>query len=119
MMSKLDLDKELMDKFLPILVKNHKLFVQTDLQKLPLTYIQEHVKSWFEWVRQLATVEVAKLLNLITSIKGIYNIREECLAVDIPENWDCSWEAISLNSVNFWTEFFQPLLTNRVKGNKI
>lgn len=117
MLSQLDLEEELINKFLPLVAKNHKPFVQHELKKLPLANVQESVNAWFNWVKQLATVEVTKLLNLITSVKGIYSIREECLAVEIPENWDSTWDAFSLPSVNFWAEFFQPLLTQRVKGN--
>ncbi|XP_032451954.1 conserved oligomeric Golgi complex subunit 1 isoform X1 [Nasonia vitripennis] len=116
MLSQLDLEEELIQKFLPLVAKNHKPFVQHELKKLPLANVQESVNAWFNWVKQLATIEVTKLLNLITSVKGIYSIREECLAVEIPENWDSTWDAFSLPSVNFWTEFFQPLLTARVKG---
>lgn len=117
MLSQLDLDEELIKKFLPSVAKNHKPFLQHELKKLPLANVQESVNAWLKWVKQLATVEVTKLLNLITSIKGVYNTREECLAVEIPENWESTWDTFSLPNVNFWTEFFHPLLTERVKGN--
>lgn len=116
MLSQLDLNEELMNEFLPMVAKNHKPFVQHELTKLPLSSVQDSVNAWFKWVRELVTVEVTNFLKLITSIKGIYNIREESLAVDIPENWDSIWHTFSLPSINFWSEFFQPLLTERVEG---
>ena len=116
MLCQLDMDEELINKFLPLVAKNHKPFVEHELKKIPLTDIQESVNAWFKWVKQLSTVEVTKLLNLITSVKGIYSIREECLCRDTPESWDSVWEAFSLPSVNFWLEIFQPLLTERVKS---
>ena len=116
MLLKLDMEEKLLNKFLPLIAKNHKPFIQHDLKNLPLAQVQEKMNAWFEWVRQLTNKEITSLLNLITSIKGIYSIREDCLAIDIPENWEFIWEVFSLPSINFWSEYFHPLLTTRVKG---
>ncbi|XP_011499095.1 PREDICTED: conserved oligomeric Golgi complex subunit 1 [Ceratosolen solmsi marchali] len=116
LLSEFDLGEEMINKYLPLVAKNHKPFVEFKLEKLPLTSIQESIDAWFKWVEQLIITEITRLLNLVTSIKGIHNVREECLAVAVPENWDYIWELYSLPSVNFWSKFFQPLLTERVKG---
>ncbi|XP_014207402.1 conserved oligomeric Golgi complex subunit 1 isoform X2 [Copidosoma floridanum] len=115
LLCQLDLDEELMNEFLPLTTKSYKPFKEYDLEKIPIDSIQESVKTFFDWIKQITLTEVKKLLNLITSIKGVYSIREECLAVSVPENWEHAWETFSLPSSNFWLEFFQPLLTDRVK----
>ncbi|KAJ8688562.1 hypothetical protein QAD02_024357 [Eretmocerus hayati] len=116
MLAELDMNVELIHKFLPSVAKSYQPFVQHELKRLPIAVVQESVNDWFQWVKQLAAVEIMKLLNFVTSVKGIFSIREECLAVDIPEDWDSVWEVLSLTKTNFWMEFFQPLLTERVKG---
>jgi hypothetical protein len=116
MLSQLELDELIINKYLPLVAKNHKPFEQYKLEKLPLTSIQESLNVWFQWFEQLTISDITKLLNLVTSVKGIHNVREECLAVTVPENWESIWETFSLPSINFWSKFFQPLITERVKG---
>lgn len=116
LLSHLDLNKELLNKFLPQVTKNYKPFEQYELENILVNSIQETIKQWFEWIKQFFTLEVTKLLNFITSIKGIYTIREDCLGINVPDNWEFAWSTFSMSSINFWLEFFQPLMTERVKS---
>ncbi|KAL7304408.1 hypothetical protein TKK_0003206 [Trichogramma kaykai] len=115
MLSKLDFNTDLLNTFLPTITKTHKPFVQHELENLELSEVQEKMAKWLQWVKDVTRTEVTQLLNLITSIKGVYSIREECLAIDIPDNWEFIWEIFAQPSINFWSEFFHPLLTERVK----
>ena len=116
MLLQLDLDQDLLKKYLPAVTKTHKPFARIEFSGVELEDLQKNVKSWLEWTRSFTLSEVSRLLELVTSVKGIHIIREEALAVQVPENWDSIWEDLSLPGVNFWSEFFQPLLTKRVKG---
>lgn len=116
LLGQLDVDKNLIDKCLPVITKIHKPFERFEMQDLSLEYIQECLKTWFEWIKIFSQVEIKKLMGLITSVKGVNSIREESLAIKIPENWELLWKNFELDSANFWMEFFQPLLTERVKG---
>ncbi|XP_020287464.1 conserved oligomeric Golgi complex subunit 1 isoform X2 [Pseudomyrmex gracilis] len=111
----LDTNRDLLDEFLPPVTKKHKPFVQDVPNTFPLSVLQDKVKSWLEWVSDFSNREVAKLLDLIISIKGLYNVREEAIRVNLPENWNSIWEELSLPRISFWTEFFQPIITKRAK----
>lgn len=115
MLCKLDLDKDLLGKYLPIVTKNHKPFEKDQFIDLLPSDLSKSVQNWLEWIREFTSREVPKLLNIVTSIKGIYNIREESLAVVLPENWGQMWSELPLPIPNFWAAFYQPLLTMRVK----
>ncbi|EFN69858.1 Conserved oligomeric Golgi complex subunit 1 [Camponotus floridanus] len=115
LLSQLDLNQDLLEEFLPSVTKNHKPFVQDVPNNFPLSILQDRVKSWLEWVNEFSNLEVTKLLDLIVSIKGLYNVREEAISVNLPENWNSIWEELSLPRISFWMEFFQPIITKRVK----
>lgn len=116
MLSQLDLDQDLLDKYLPSITKLHKPFAKVEFASVSLEDLQKNVKAWLEWTRNFISSQVSQLLDLVTSVKGVYVIREEALALQVPENWNSIWEDLSLPDLNFWSEFFQPLLTKRVKG---
>jgi len=119
LLSQLDLNQDLLEEFLPSVTKNHKPFVQDVPNNFPLSILQDRVKSWLEWVNEFSNLEVTKLLDLIVSIKGLYNVREEAISVNLPENWNSIWEELSLPRISFWMEFFQPIITKRAKCNHI
>ncbi|KAK0180195.1 hypothetical protein PV327_005864 [Microctonus hyperodae] len=115
MLSQLDLNNQLMDKYLPGVTKYHKPFVIGEFTDLTMSDLHEKINSWLSWIKSFTKTEISQLLKLVTSVRGIYNIREESVALQLPENWTTIWKDISLPIVNFWTEFFHPLLTERVK----
>ncbi|XP_014482277.1 PREDICTED: conserved oligomeric Golgi complex subunit 1 isoform X2 [Dinoponera quadriceps] len=115
LLTQLDLNQDLLEEFLPSVSKSHKPFVQDVPTSFPLTVLQGSVKSWLNWVDGFSTREVTKLLNLIVSVKGLYNVREEAVSVNLPENWNSIWEELSLPRISFWMEFFQPIITKRAK----
>ncbi|XP_067206768.1 conserved oligomeric Golgi complex subunit 1 isoform X2 [Linepithema humile] len=115
LLSRLDVNQDLLEEFLPSVTKNHKPFVQDIPKNFSLPVLQESVKSWLEWVNNFSNVKVTKLLDLIISIKGLYSVREEAMNVDLPENWNSIWEELSLPRITFWMEFFQPIITKRAK----
>lgn len=117
LLSQLDLNQDLLEEFLPSVSKHHKPFVQDVPANFPLSVLQESVKSWLKWVDDFSTCEVTKLLDLIVSVKGLYNVREESVSVNLPENWNSIWEELSLPRISFWMEFFQPIITKRAKCN--
>lgn len=119
LLSQLDLDQDLLEEFLPSVTKHHKPFVQDIPKNFSLSALQDSVKSWLEWVNDFSNLEVTKLLDLIVSIKGLYNVREEAISVNLPENWNSIWEELSLPRISFWMEFFQPIITKRAKCNYI
>ncbi|XP_043472746.1 conserved oligomeric Golgi complex subunit 1 isoform X1 [Leptopilina heterotoma] len=114
-LSQLDLDQDLLDKYLPSMTKMHKPFAKVEFTGVSLEDLKKNVKSWLDWTRNFISLEVSQLLDLVTSVKGVHIIREEALALQVPENSNSIWDDLSLPGVNFWSEFFQPLLTKRVK----
>ncbi|CAK9808356.1 Conserved oligomeric Golgi complex subunit 1 [Anthophora quadrimaculata] len=115
-LSQLDLNQELLEEFLPSVIKQHKPFLVEGSQNFSIPDLQKSIKSWLDWVSEFCNHEVTKLLNLIISIKGLYYVREEAVSINLPENWNSIWEELSLPKITFWVEFFQPLISYRVKN---
>lgn len=98
------------------MTKMHKPFANVEFTNVSLENLKKNVESWLDWTRNFISLEVSQLLDLVTSVKGVHIIREEALALQVPENSNSIWDDLSLPGVNFWSQFFQPLLTKRVKG---
>nr|XP_012153451.1 PREDICTED: conserved oligomeric Golgi complex subunit 1 [Megachile rotundata] len=116
LLSQLNLDQELLKEFLPPVIKQHKPFAIETPENFSLPDLQKSIKSWLEWVSKFCNNEVINLLNLVVSIKGLYYVREEAVSINLPENWNAIWEDLSLPRITFWVEFFQPLISHRVKS---
>ncbi|KOC62140.1 Conserved oligomeric Golgi complex subunit 1 [Habropoda laboriosa] len=116
LLSQLDLNQELLMEFLPSVTKQHKPFLVEGSQNFAIPDLQKSIKSWLDWVSNFCNHEVTKLLDLIISIKGLYYVREESVSINLPENWNSIWEELSLPKITFWVEFFQPLISRRVKN---
>lgn len=115
MLSQLDFNQELLKEFLPLVTKQHKPFAANGFENFCVPDLQKSIKSWLEWVAEFCNREITKLLDLIISIKGLYYVREEAVSINLPENWNSIWEELSLPRITFWVEFFQPLISHRVK----
>ena len=115
MLSQLNLNQELLTEFLPLVTKQHKPFATHTFEKFSILDLQKSIKAWLDWVAEFCNREITKLLDLIISIKGLYYVREEAVSINLPENWNSIWEKLSLPKITFWVEFFQPLISHRVK----
>ncbi|KAG7200581.1 hypothetical protein KM043_001141 [Ampulex compressa] len=113
---RLDINQDLLDEYLPSVAKCHRPFAQDTQDNFSLVELQENVKTWLEWINEFCGREVTKLLNLIVSVRGLYNVREEAIGINLPENWNSIWEELGLPKVSFWVEFFQPMITKRAKS---
>lgn len=115
LLSQLDLNQELLQEFLPLVTKQHKPFTVHNSENFCILDLQKRIKSWLHWVAEFCNHEITKLLDLIISIRGLYYVREEAVNINLPENWNKIWEELSLPRITFWVEFFQPLISQRVK----
>lgn len=115
LLTQLDFNQELLKEFLPLVTKQHKPFAANSFENFCIPDLQKSIKSWLEWVAEFCNREITKLLDLIISIKGLYYVREEAVSINLPENWNSIWEELSLPRITFWVEFFQPLISHRVK----
>lgn len=109
------MNQELLQEFLPLVTKQHKPFTVHNSENFCILDLQKRIKSWLDWVAEFCSHEITKLLDLIISIKGLYYVREEAVNINLPENWNEIWEELSLPRITFWVEFFQPLISQRVK----
>lgn len=114
-LSKISVDKNLIHKFLSFIIMNDKPFSYED-DKFSISDLQESVKAWLKWLQEFCNTEVAKLLQLIVSVKGLYSVREEVVGIHLPENWNIIWEDFGLPNTSYWLEFFQPLLSKQTKS---
>ncbi|XP_015184927.1 PREDICTED: conserved oligomeric Golgi complex subunit 1 isoform X2 [Polistes dominula] len=116
LLSKIDANKDLIEKYLSSVITNEKPFSQEGDDKFSITDLQECIKTWLNWLNEFCNTEVDKLFQLIVSVKGLYSIREEAVGINLPENWKIIWEDFGLPNISYWLEYFQPLLSKRAKS---
>ncbi|KRT83470.1 hypothetical protein AMK59_4619, partial [Oryctes borbonicus] len=76
--------------------------------------LENCVKEWLRFTSDTIDKGLEKPLELVTSIKGLYIIREEALKISIPNDWVTICVQTYLPSdFNVWYYFFQKLITKR------
>ncbi|GJQ76325.1 hypothetical protein Trydic_g2048 [Trypoxylus dichotomus] len=76
--------------------------------------LENCVKEWLQFTSDTINKELKKPLELVTSIKGLYIIREEALKISAPDDWITICVQTYLPSdFNVWYYFFQELITGR------
>ncbi|XP_068622543.1 conserved oligomeric Golgi complex subunit 1 [Battus philenor] len=102
-------------KLLPPVISNYKLSTNKELHALAKTDISQSVQKWSEWVKSYIESNVRVLLQNVTRVKVLHEIREEAFKIETPPNWSAVCTSLDIPDVHVWCHYFQPLLTSRVK----
>lgn len=102
-------------KMLPPAITNYRLSTTKDLQPLAKSEVTECVHQWNVWVKSYINNNVNTLLQNITRVKVLHEIRDVAFKIDIPSNWPTICASLDIPEVHVWCHYFQPLLTSRVK----
>ncbi|CAG9791018.1 unnamed protein product [Diatraea saccharalis] len=103
-------------KVLPAVLSNYRLSSNKEVQALAKTEITKCVQEWSVWVKSYIDEHVQSLLQNITRVKILHEIRDEAFKVDTPSNWSLICSSLDIPEVHVWCHYFQPLLTTRVKA---
>ncbi|KPJ16411.1 Conserved oligomeric Golgi complex subunit 1 [Papilio machaon] len=102
-------------KLLPSVISNYKLSTQKKVCAVAKQDISKSVQQWSVWVKTYIESNVQVLLENVTRIKILHEIREESFKIETPSNWSAICTALDIPEVHVWCHYFQPLLTSRVK----
>ncbi|CAH2264178.1 jg21718 [Pararge aegeria aegeria] len=102
-------------RLLPSAVTNYRLSSSKELQPLAKKEITDSVQKWSVWVKSFISDNVHALLQNVTRVKVLHEIREETFKIESPSNWSSICESLDIPEVHVWCHYFQPLLTARVK----
>ncbi|KAM3965418.1 conserved oligomeric Golgi complex subunit 1 isoform 2-T2 [Aphomia sociella] len=103
-------------KHLPTIISNYRLSTNKDVETLAKDDITVCIQKWNTWVKSFIEESVQKLLENITRMKVLHEIREEAFKVETPSNWSAICTSLDIPEVHVWCHYFQPLLTSRVKA---
>ncbi|XP_028161086.1 conserved oligomeric Golgi complex subunit 1 isoform X4 [Ostrinia furnacalis] len=103
-------------KLLPPVIYNYRLSSNKEVQGLAKEEITKCVQKWGVWVKSFIEESVQALLQNITRVKFLHEIREEAFKVETPSNWGAICTSLDIPEVHVWCHYFQPLLTARVKA---
>ncbi|CAH0718180.1 unnamed protein product, partial [Brenthis ino] len=103
-------------KLLPSGVTTYRLSSSKDLQPLAKEEITNSVQKWSVWVKSFINENVQALLQNVTRIKVLHEIREETFKIECPSNWTAICNSLDIPEVHVWCHYFQPLLTSRTKS---
>ncbi|XP_053611473.1 conserved oligomeric Golgi complex subunit 1 isoform X2 [Plodia interpunctella] len=103
-------------KLLPSGISTFRLTPQEPIKLLMSREITDCVQKWGVWVKSFIEDSVQKLLQNITRVKVLHEIREDSFRVETPSNWSTICSALAIPEVHVWCHYFQPLLTARVKA---
>ncbi|CAG4940110.1 unnamed protein product [Parnassius apollo] len=102
-------------KLLPSVISNYRLSSNKEVQALAKEDISQSVQQWSVWVKSYIETNVKALLQNITRVKVLHEIREEAFKIETPPNWSEICSSLDIPEVHVWCHYFQPLLTSRVK----
>ncbi|XP_050350147.1 conserved oligomeric Golgi complex subunit 1 isoform X2 [Nymphalis io] len=103
-------------KLLPSAVTSYRLSSNKELQPLAKDEITGCVQKWSVWVKSFINENVQALLQNITRVKVLQEIRRETFKIESPPNWSSICQSLDIPEVHVWRHYFQPLLTSRVKA---
>nr|XP_049702682.1 conserved oligomeric Golgi complex subunit 1-like [Helicoverpa armigera] len=103
-------------KLLPPAISNYRLSSNKEVQPLAKEEITKGVQNWNVWVKSFIDTNVQVLLQNITRVKVLHEIREEAFKIETPENWSTICTSLDIPEVHVWCHYYQPLLTSRVKA---
>ncbi|KAG7300366.1 hypothetical protein JYU34_015967 [Plutella xylostella] len=102
-------------KLLPPVIVNYRLSSNKEIQPLDKEVITQFVQKWSDWIQSYINENVKNLLQNVTRVRVLHEIREAAFKVETPENWSVICSSLGIPEVHVWCHYFQPLLTNRVK----
>ncbi|XP_013149186.1 PREDICTED: conserved oligomeric Golgi complex subunit 1 [Papilio polytes] len=102
-------------RLLPSAISNYKLSTRKEIQAVAKEDISKSVQKWSVWVKTYIESNVQTLLQNVTRVKVLHEIREEAFKIETPSNWSAVCTALDIPEVHVWCHYFQPLLTSRVK----
>ncbi|KAF7280737.1 hypothetical protein GWI33_005591 [Rhynchophorus ferrugineus] len=112
--SKLELPVTPLISYIPNIIKEFRPKLKLSLKEDAKSIKSARVKSWISSTQNSIQKGLESSLQLVTTIKGLYMIREEAVKIDIPENWNKICEDLYLpEKFDIWYHFFQPILTTR------
>nr|XP_026493363.1 conserved oligomeric Golgi complex subunit 1 [Vanessa tameamea] len=103
-------------KLLPTAVTSYRLSSNKELHPLAKDEITGCVQKWSVWVKSFINENVQALLQNITRVKVLQEIRQETFKIESPPNWSSICQSLDIPEVHVWCHYFQPLLTSRVKA---
>uniref|UniRef100_A0A0P6IU56 Conserved oligomeric Golgi complex subunit 1 n=1 Tax=Aedes aegypti TaxID=7159 RepID=A0A0P6IU56_AEDAE len=88
------------------------------LQPLNKELVLKSSQFWLHNVEKIATGQLSNLMNLVTSIKVLHDIKKLSLkAASKPDNWSDICEKLSFSDLlDFYAMFYQPLISSRIKA---
>ncbi|XP_072937856.1 conserved oligomeric Golgi complex subunit 1 isoform X2 [Epargyreus clarus] len=103
-------------KLLPSVISTYRLTSNKELKPLAKEQITECVQKWSVWVKEFINENVQALLQNVTRVRVLHEIREETFKIESPSNWGAICKSLDIPEVHVWCHYFQPLLTSRVKA---
>ncbi|XP_030023719.2 conserved oligomeric Golgi complex subunit 1 [Manduca sexta] len=103
-------------KLLPPTISNYRLLTNKEPQALAKEEITKCVQNWNEWVKTFIETNVQTLLNNITRVKVLHEIREDAFKIETPTNWSSICTSLDIPDAHVWCHYYQPLVTSRVKS---
>ncbi|KAJ8718628.1 hypothetical protein PYW08_002865 [Mythimna loreyi] len=103
-------------KLLPPAIVNYRLSSNKEVQPLAKAEITKGIQDWNVWVKSFIDTNVQILLQNITRVKVLHEIREEAFKIETPANWSTICTSLDIPEVHVWCHYYQPLLTSRVQA---
>ncbi|XP_038222006.1 conserved oligomeric Golgi complex subunit 1 isoform X2 [Zerene cesonia] len=102
-------------KLLPSVISQYRLTANKSIQALSNAEISSSVQDWSVWVKGFVSESVKALLQNVSRVRVLHEIREEAFKIESPTNWSTMCESLNVPPVHAWCSYFQPLLTSHVK----
>lgn len=102
-------------KLLPPVVTDYSLSSNSKVEAIKISDVASGLSHWIDWVKSFTREHVKLLLVNLNSTKVLNSIREEAIKIEIVKNWSEVCKSLSIDNIDVWNLYFQPLWTERVK----
>ncbi|KAJ8925268.1 hypothetical protein NQ315_009096 [Exocentrus adspersus] len=116
-LSKLELPVTQLTSYIPEIIKQFRPKCRSlENSDSSLKNAKEVLENWLKTTQKTIIDGLEKSLKLITNIRGLHLVREECLKIGLPDNWEQICAETYLNeNFNVWYYFFQNLISARCR----
>ncbi|XP_025076664.1 conserved oligomeric Golgi complex subunit 1-like [Pomacea canaliculata] len=115
-----DVQGSLSMKYVPKSVKDFRPALRTPAMSISVETLQGNCQQWINTCLQDVQAGVTKLLNYVSSVKRLADIRDDVWNIlseeGNTEHWDVMCRRVVNKPLHLWQEFLQPLFLNRVKA---
>ena len=108
-------DRSIIIQTLPDIISKFKPRIQVS-SELSSAAVTSNIQNWIQYIDGVAKNQLKNMINLITSIKVIHQIKKASSTGNRPKDWNVVCQRLSLpENLDFYKQFYQNFINLKIK----